>query len=481
MSRLILDLKSIPILARRILHNHGLITLEQLFGKLSMDVGDVFLKRVLNLNRKQRRKLRSELKTLLGKTFRALQALPLAAGLLGLACSTETVKKVKVLTNPAKKHYLKSDLPDEVNHAWDMPSVRDQGDRGTCVAFSMNANREFILSNPEHLSEQYLYNRCKAIDGHDGPGTYLETAVEVLTGIGVCRESSWPYNPNQIDDNEGQDPPPVGVEEEACRFKILRHKHIEECDIELMMRLLSCGEDGSPNLVTIGVSVFRNAWANPYTVRTGILYMPTEEEMWVGAHAITLVGYRIDDQLPGGGAFIFRNSWGTDKWSIDGHPDGLYPPGYGFIPFAYVSSYGMQAYALTQGVDANSYLSIKKSKSFIAVTLGIIVAFFLIASGFSHFKPENLNHPIPNLQQLDSATTKTSDVSLDDYKMVHLPIDQAPFTNFHLEMNENRDLDYFHNAMNTIWSMERLLGSLSYTKKGDKNRNVVSEYSKACD
>lgn len=57
-----------------------------------------------------------------------------------------------------------------------------------------------------------------------------------------------------------------------------------------------------------------------------------------GGHALCLAGYVDDNSYPGGGYFIARNSWSSDKWA----PDSPEMPGYALIPYAYIAAYGHQ-------------------------------------------------------------------------------------------------------------------------------------------
>jgi C1A family cysteine protease len=75
---------------------------------------------------------------------------------------------------------------------------------------------------------------------------------------------------------------------------------------------------------------------------TEILLDPCE-----GAHAFCIVGYEDDDReesiaRPGGGCFIFRNSWGTD-WA----PSNEHGRGYGQIPYDYLTRYCVDACIVT--------------------------------------------------------------------------------------------------------------------------------------
>lgn len=56
----------------------------------------------------------------------------------------------------------------------------------------------------------------------------------------------------------------------------------------------------------------RTAFAGAY-----MLTVPAPGDVFDG-HCVALVGYRVDSTLPGGGAFLFRNSWG-DRWADHGY------------------------------------------------------------------------------------------------------------------------------------------------------------------
>ena len=85
------------------------------------------------------------------------------------------------------------------------PKVRDQGQRGTCVAFASVAFLEFHLSpatktaGTKRRSEQFVYWACKRDDGAPKEeGTYCSTARQVLKKSGACLAQIWKYNPLPI-------------------------------------------------------------------------------------------------------------------------------------------------------------------------------------------------------------------------------------------------------------------------------------------
>ena len=114
-----------------------------------------------------------------------------------------------------------SPLPPSVRLMEKLFPVRDQGRRGTCVAFTSVGLREYLDSCSTELSEQFLYWACKQMDGFpDEPGTMIRTAMSVLSTQGVCPESNWPYNPEPQPGNEGEGPPPSGAEESALDYRM---------------------------------------------------------------------------------------------------------------------------------------------------------------------------------------------------------------------------------------------------------------------
>jgi hypothetical protein len=219
------------------------------------------------------------------------------------------------------------------------PAVRDQGHRGTCAAFASVAYLEYHLAHAsrrtQHRSEQFVFWACKQVDGKPREdATHLTIAREVLKDRGACLARTWPYNPlpgATVD----QGPPPDKAGAEAAA-----HTWSDARDLALgsMAALQACLDQGKP--VVLGVQTFPN-WDYPSVSETGEITMPLPRMQPDGGHAICVVGYEERGGVPGGGAFIFRNSWGR-KWA---RPHGRFGPGYGTLFFDYVSRYGVEAYS----------------------------------------------------------------------------------------------------------------------------------------
>jgi hypothetical protein len=230
-------------------------------------------------------------------------------------------------------------VPD-VNLIDKLTDIRNQGMRGTCVAFSSVAVREFLTGSKTDLSEQFLYWWCDAHDDvPEEPGTTVEMGFNGLLNAGVCLEGTWPYNPYPISGNEGQGPPPTGASDEASQYKILQLIDLDENSIDELKSCLK-GTDSFPGRpIAFSIPVY-NSWFKSMAVTlSGQITMPLPGEEIVGGHAMVLVGYQDDASVPGGGFFIIRNSWGKD-WGENCE----YGSGYGTIPYKYISQYCWEAF-----------------------------------------------------------------------------------------------------------------------------------------
>jgi hypothetical protein len=231
-------------------------------------------------------------------------------------------------------------LPTMVNLIGLMPPVRDQKDRGTCVAHACAAVREFLLgsdaSTTSDLSEQYLYWACKEKDNWAGEGTWIKVGMQVLEAQGICPEPVWPYNPKKVAGNEGQGPAPVHALEAAAAYKITQGELLQARWVESMKEALA---DGKP--VAFAVPVYRY-WLTEPARSTGDVRMPLSSEKSIGGHAMAIVGYQDDPSVPGGGYFMIRNSWG-ETWAKDSQLGA----GYARLPYEFISKQGRSAYTAT--------------------------------------------------------------------------------------------------------------------------------------
>ena len=233
-------------------------------------------------------------------------------------------------------------LNPAINLIPQMPPIRDQQNRGTCVAHASVAALEHHLGRAgayQDMSEQFCYWNCKQNDGNPNTGgTWLRIAIPLLQRDGCCKEATWPYNPAPNPGNEGQGPPPGGAQAQALQYRprvtrLLAPTAVPDIKSEL----------GQGRVVVFSIPVYNSWYRNNWVAYAGDLIMPVPHEVRVGGHAMCLVGY-ID--IPeksewGGGRFLLRNSWG-ERWGVNSP----YGKGYGTIPYSYIARFCMEAYSI---------------------------------------------------------------------------------------------------------------------------------------
>ncbi len=235
-------------------------------------------------------------------------------------------------------------LPPEINLAGALPPPLNQGKRNTCVPFTLVAMYQHASGDSTDLSEQFIYWACKEKDGVRGDvGTRPDLAMRVLVEQGVCIEVDWPYNDVPDNNNAGQGPPPEQAVERALQRRITGFTALAAKDVRRIQAALAQGQ-----MVLFGLPINEH-WTSTYQSRAlGRVRRPFPGEATLGGHAMCAVGYRDDPQVPGGGYFIVRNSWGTD-WGKD-NPDG---PGYAHVPYRLVFEDNLAAFVI-DGVVAQA-------------------------------------------------------------------------------------------------------------------------------
>lgn len=248
--------------------------------------------------------------------------------------------------------------PPALSFTDELPPIRNQGERGSCVAHAAVAVREFMevqrlkqnnipfeLKEID-LSEQFVYWWCKKEDGlPEVSGTYPTLGMQCLVEVGVATEKSWPYNPTPTPENEGQGPPPQDAVKEAERYRIRRIIHLRPDDIDSMKAALLQGKS-----VMITIPMFDSWFRSAATRRYGKINLPLPDEADVGAHAMALAGYVDDEKTPGGGYFILRNAW--KPWGMQNPLGG----GLGTIPYEFLRKHNALADTGELLVSADVYI-----------------------------------------------------------------------------------------------------------------------------
>jgi len=208
------------------------------------------------------------------------------------------------------------------------------------VAFATVALREFLAGGATELSEQFLYWACKELDGSEGPGTNIHTAMSALNEYGVCPASLWPYNPRQAEGDEAQGPPSAKALKAAEDYRLAQTRTVEPTLAEHYKQMLA-GDPQTPGMPVVFATLVFNSWfMSAETHRTGKITIPLPGEQPLGGgHAWCIVGYVDDASVPGGGYFIVRNSW-SREWA----PASPEAPGHALMPYAYVEQCAVEAF-----------------------------------------------------------------------------------------------------------------------------------------
>lgn len=218
-------------------------------------------------------------------------------------------------------------IPKKIDWTPKMSPVRDQKDEGVCVGFAIATGMKEYQELLDYekliiLSPRFVYMEAKKIDDMPGlEGTTIRAAMQVLKEKGVCRESLWPYEPHQK--NRAK----VGADSDAKKFRVIAYARILNLN-ELRLSLATKGP------CVIGIQVF----AGMMKAKTGMVPLPKKSETSLGGHAISPVGYDDEKKL-----IKFKNSW-SNIWG---------QAGYGFLPYAYIERYMMDAWSSVDMEDPN--------------------------------------------------------------------------------------------------------------------------------
>lgn len=232
----------------------------------------------------------------------------------GAEMKQEVYDKAEVFENLYPDN-TKNPLPEEVSLLQYCPTRKNQGQQGSCVAWSSAYAARTILEaratgqDPDAVkfSPSYLYNQIK-LEGCQG--AYLQNAMETMKKNGGLPFDAFPYT------------------DQSCNKKPTAYelKKAQEYNIRGAQRLSLDGENYKVNMLAIKQNL---AQGSPVVIgmRVGGTFMQemTGKAVWIpeeqdynmngfGGHAMCVIGY--DDHREGG-AFQIMNSWGRE-WGNDG-------------------------------------------------------------------------------------------------------------------------------------------------------------------
>jgi uncharacterized protein (TIGR02594 family) len=266
---------------------------------------------------------------------------------LGLVNPTYTrVAKTISPNRQIRRFGWKPDLPDYRDHLFSAPmralqnlppmvsltpefEIYDQGEIGSCTANALAGAIQFDrLKNgqaPDFVpSRLFIYYNERVVEndvGLDG-GAYLRDGIKILNQLGVCPETSWPYDSTPAAYDGGPFPagsppatqPPDRCFEEALKYSITSYQRLTPT----LAQLQGCLASGYP--FVFGFSVY-SSWYDQ-DPRPATISLPGDNDNQVGGHAVLCVGYDNATLL-----FKIRNSWGPTAGDR----------GYFYMPYSYLT------------------------------------------------------------------------------------------------------------------------------------------------
>ena len=205
-------------------------------------------------------------------------------------------------------------------------SIKNQGQQGSCLAFSITSIFEYILklnqAKEYDLSEAFLYYNSRALDNtgdisvDTDLGSRFKPAMLSLQQLGIALEKFCQYD----DSIHNLKPSEDAYQDALCR-RLTKAQNVN-INVEDIKSALS---DGFP--VAISVNLYPSFHTN-----NGYIPMPSQKEIDEqnsgdakkekhSRHAMVITGY--SDELK---MFVVRNSWGIE-WG---------DKGYCYIPYSYI-------------------------------------------------------------------------------------------------------------------------------------------------
>jgi C1A family cysteine protease len=232
--------------------------------------------------------------------------------------------------------------------------IRNQGNRGTCTVFATTFLVEYQkaqmkgTSGGDELSEEYLNWAGNQVTHEDADGGFFTKFIPGFETWGVAGASEMPYRAT-YDPNHPDAPNKATIASAQAMFPVKypftilkvwdNTKGMTRAELQSALTTLRSGRPVATGIWWLNnfatVTVHGVPLLKDYPRSANSNSDPSKNPMFDG-HSIDLVGFRESSQFPGGGYFVFRNSFGT----------GFGNAGYGFVSFQYLRAYANDAIAI---------------------------------------------------------------------------------------------------------------------------------------
>lgn len=242
---------------------------------------------------------------------------------------------------PLSDDKSKNPVPESANLDKFAPAVGNQGEQGSCVAWSSAYAARTILESARtgqsgeqvKYSPAFLYNQI----GLDGcQGSYILRAMEFMTKQGAVPYEKFPYTDQDCSRQPDQQLIREAGENRMRGFNRLSPGDRNDAiDMRAIKQNLS---QGAP--VVIGMMVGQSFMQNMMGKDVWDPEAGDDQMRGFGGHAMCVVGY---DDKKYGGAFLIMNSWGPE-WGRNG---------FGWVRYNHFNHFVREAYGLEPMGAAN--------------------------------------------------------------------------------------------------------------------------------
>ena len=228
----------------------------------------------------------------------------------------------------------KNPLPEAISLLKFAPARGNQGQQGSCVAWSSAYAARTVLEaastktdpNQIRFSPSFMYNQ---IGLDDCQGSYIQRAMEQMSGQGALPLDQFPYS-----DQDCTTQPNSSQKQQASQYKIHGFTRLTNGDNVNAINVRAVKEHLAKDApVVIGMMVGQSFMQD---MMGRELWQPQDmdaSQVGMGGHAMCVIGY---DDRKFGGAFQIMNSWGPE-WGKNG---------IGWVRYGDFKTYVKEAYGI---------------------------------------------------------------------------------------------------------------------------------------
>lgn len=216
-------------------------------------------------------------------------------------------------------------LPSKVDLRPLCSPIVNQGDLGSCTANAASGILEFFQKKAygtfSPVSRLFIYKATRNLMKMKGDsGAYIRSTMGALALFGAPPEKYFQYDIDKFDSE-----PPAFCYSFAQNYKALKYFRLDAQDNDEAETLDSVKQTLSQQIPCMfGFTVYSSI----NSAKDGKIPFPERTDSVLGGHAVAAVGYDDNMKIKNcTGAFIIRNSWGTE-WGDNG---------YGYLPYDYLT------------------------------------------------------------------------------------------------------------------------------------------------